>query len=258
MKKALLVLTFLLVAALMIFGCGEDEKTFTVGFDAEFPPYGFVNDDGQYVGFDLDLAREVADRNGWEIKLQPISWDAKDMELNSGNIDCIWNGFTMSEERLDKYTWSDPYVDNSQVFVVPAAEAGLGKSVLSGKVVAVQAASSAAEALNSEESKELKASFKKLLEVPDYNTAFLNLDSGAVQAIAMDIGVAKYQLDNRDGKYAILNETLLTEKYGIGFKKGNTELCEKVQTTLYEMVDDGKFAEIAEKYGLTDSIILGK
>ena len=122
----------------------EKEKgdKFVLGFDANFPPYGYKDDNGEYVGFDLDLAQEVCDRNGWELVKQPIEWDAKDMELNSGTIDCIWNGFTM-DGREDEYTWSDPYVDNSQVVVVSESSGIKTLAGLAGKIVEVQAASSA-------------------------------------------------------------------------------------------------------------------
>ena len=110
-----LALTFVLAAA---FGCaqpaGQEGKTFTVGFDADFPPYGYIDDNGEYIGFDLDLAAEVCTRRGWTLKLSPIDWDAKDFELESGAIDCIWNGFTMND-REELYTWTDAYMDNSQV-----------------------------------------------------------------------------------------------------------------------------------------------
>ncbi len=118
----------------------------TVGFDAEFPPYGYMDDNGDYVGFDLDLAAEVCKRQGWELVKQPIDWNSKDMELSSGAIDCIWNGFTMNG-REDQYTFSDPYIDNSQVFVV-AADSGIASwDDLAGKEVLVQADSSALHAL---------------------------------------------------------------------------------------------------------------
>ena len=130
-----------------------DRTTFTVGFDAEFPPYGYKDDSGEYVGFDLDLARAVCEKNGWEFVAQPIDWDAKDMELSSGAIDCIWNGFTMNG-REDAYTWSMPYIDNSQVFVVPAEAGVASKADLAGKVVGVQKDSSALAALTDEENQE--------------------------------------------------------------------------------------------------------
>ncbi len=235
-----------------------DDGVLVVGFDASFPPYGYQDENGDYVGFDLDLATEVAERRGWEVKYQPIDWDSKDMELSSGTIDCIWNGFTMSEDRLDKYEWSEPYVDNSQVFVV-ATDSGIETQAdLAGRIVTVQTDSSALEALESEDSKELTDSFADLVVVPDYNTAFLNLESGAVEAVAMDIGVAKYQIESRGDDYKILDEELISEQYGVGFLKGNTKLRDEVQETLDEMAADGKFMEIAEKWGLKDTVILGK
>lgn len=244
-----------------------ERTTFTVGFDAEFPPYGFMDESGDYVGFDLDLAQEVCERQGWELKKQPINWDTKDMELSSGSIDCIWNGFTMNG-REDAYTWSVPYVDNSQVFVV-AEDSGIAtKADLAGKVVGVQADSSALAALEDEESQEnldLAASFSALNQFADYNTAFMELEAGSIDALAMDIGVANYQLNQREG-YTILTgeneeEYLATEQYAIGFLLGNDELKDTVESTLMEMVDDGTFAEITEKYadyGLVDAVCLGK
>ena len=246
----------------------DDEKTdgvsaeksegdsFTVGFDASFPPYGYKDDDGEYVGFDLDLAQEVCDRNGWELKKQPIDWDAKDMELSSGTIDCIWNGFTMNG-REDDYTWSEPYVDNSQVVVV-AEDSGI-KTLedLAGKIVEVQADSSALAALEGDQ-KELAGTFSQLTQVPDYNTAFMDLEAGAAEAVAMDVGVAKYQIESRGGGYITLDETISTEQYAVGFKKGNEKLRDQVQKTLDEMSEDGTFMTIAKKWGVEDAVCLGK
>lgn len=261
MKKGLAFVCAVIMAVTMLAGCGKEEKTFTVGFDAEFPPYGYRDDNGEYVGFDLDLAEEVCKRNDWTLVKQPIDWDAKDMELSSGTIDCIWNGFTMNG-REDQYTWSTPYVDNSQVFVV-ASDAGITTlSDLAGKIVAVQKDSSALAALMDEENVEntaLKNSFVALIEYADYNTAFMDLEQGAVDAVAIDIGVAAYQIEKRAaGAYVMLNEKLATEQYGIGFYLGNEELRDAVQKTLDEMAADGTFAAIAEKWGLSDSVCLGK
>ena len=237
----------------------ESGDTFTVGFDASFPPYGYQDENGEYVGFDLDLAQEVCDRNGWKLVKQPIDWDSKDMELNSGNIDCIWNGFTMNGREND-YTWSTPYVDNSQVVVVPEDSDIQSLSDLEGKIVIVQNDSSALAAFTgddaTEENKELADSFKDLQQVADYNTAFMNMDSGMAEAVCMDIGVAQYQLAQRQGKYRMLDEQVSSEQYGIGFKKGNYELRDQVQKTLNEMEEDGTFDQIAEKWGLTDSVCL--
>jgi polar amino acid transport system substrate-binding protein len=252
-----LALVFTVFAALT--GCSAQNEDFTVGFDAEFPPYGYKDDSGEYVGFDLDLAQEVCDRNGWTLKKQPIDWNSKDMELKTGAIDCIWNGFTMNG-REDKYTWSTPYVDNSQVVIVKNGSGITELSDLAGKIVAVQTDSSALAALTgddaTDENKALAASFADLQQVGDYNSAFLNLESGAVNAICMDIGVANYEIKSRGSEFVMLDEQISSEKYGIGFLKGNTELRDEVQKTLLEMLDDGTFDEIAEKWGLESSVCL--
>ena len=231
--------------------------TLIVGFDQDFPPMGFVGDNGEYTGFDLDLAKEVASRLGLEYKAQPVAWDSKDMELESGNIDCIWNGFTING-REDDYTWSDPYLNNEQVMVV-AADSGIEKlDDLAGKNVVVQAASAALDALNSDDNKDLTASFASLTENPDYNTAFMNLDSGAADAIAVDIGVAKYQLSQREeGKYVILDEPIQSEQYGIGFKKGNDELKDTVWEEVLKLYDAGEVDKLAEKYEVADMLCIG-
>lgn len=238
----------------------NSDKQFIVGFDAEYPPYGYKDDNGEYVGFDLDLAQEVCARNGWELVKQPIDWDSKDMELNSGSIDCIWNGFTMTG-REDDYTWSKPYVDNSIVVVVKEGSGIEKKEDLAGKVVAVQADSSGLAALTDEEDNEenlkLAASFSDLQQIADYNTAFMNLEAGAVDAIVVDIGVADYQLESRTG-FAMLDDKIRTEQYAVGFKLGNEELRDQVQSTLDEMVKDGTFDDIAKKWDLSDMVCLGK
>ena len=270
--KKLSVLLALCLSMSLLAACGKKEdaadavadadaaKTFTVGFDAEFPPYGYMDENGEYVGFDLSLAEEVCERNGWELVKRPIDWDSKDMELSSGSIDCIWNGFTMNG-REDAYTWTVPYVDNSQVLVV-AENSGIATfDDLAGKTVGVQKESSALSALNDEEVPEniaLRDSLGNLIEYADYNTAFMDLEAGALDAVAMDIGVASYQIESRDGGYAILEQNLASEQYGVGFKLGNTELKDTVEATLMEMVEDGTFAKIAEEWGLSDAVCLGK
>ncbi len=261
MKKAIALLSAAIMAAGVLTACGgsDSEKTFTVGFDAEFPPYGYMDENGEYIGFDLDLAKEVCERNGWTFVAQPIDWDSKDMELSSGSIDCIWNGFTI-QGREDAYTWSVPYVDNSQVFVVAADSGITSQADLAGKVVGVQKDSSALAALTGDAS-DLAATFAELQQYGDYNVAFMDLEQNAIDALAIDIGVANYQISSRGDSFVILDEQLASEQYGVGFKLGNEELRDKVQKTLLEMADDGTFMEIAEKYsdfGLTESICIGK
>lgn len=229
--------------------------TLIVGFDQDFPPMGFMGDDGEYTGFDLELAQEAAKRLGLEYKPQPIAWDAKDMELESGNIGCIWNGFTMTG-REDGYTWSEPYMENSQVFVV-AGDSGIkSQADLAGKVVECQVDSSAEAALK--EVPDLTATFAQLLTTADYNTAFMDLEQGAVDAIAMDVVVAGYQISQRNADFVILEDSLAAEEYAIGFKKGNTELKDKVQGALEEMAADGTLKTISEKWFGKDITTIGK
>ena len=259
-KTVVCVLTGAALAVSMIGSTAcfaEEQKTFTVGFDAEYPPFGYMDESGEYVGFDLDVAQKVCDNLGWELVKKPINWDSKDMELNSGNIDCIWNGFTING-REDDYTWSDPYLNNEQVMVV-ASDSGIETLAdLAGKNVVVQAASAALDALNSEDNKELTDSFASLTENPDYNTAFMNIDSGAADAVAVDIGVAKYQLAQREeGKYKILDEPIQSEQYGIGFAKGNEELRDTVWAEVMKLYDEGEIDKLAEQYGVADMLCLG-
>ena len=234
-KRAALLVALSLAVVTVLAGCGgkdssksadskdsaatfEEKKegaTFTVGFDQDFPPMGFVGDDGEYTGFDLELAKEVCDRNGWEFNPEPIAWDSKDALLKSGEIDCIWNGFTMNG-REDEYTWSEPYLDNQQVFVV-RADSGI-----------------------------------------NYNTGFMNLESGAVDAVAMDIVVAKYQIESRSAEFKILDYEIASEQYGVGFAKGNDAVKDQVQKTLEEMAADGTLAKISTKWFGEDITTIGK
>ena len=231
------------------------EGKFTVGFDQNFPPMGFIGDDGQFTGFDLDLAAEVADRLGLELVLQPIAWDAKDMELSTKKIDCIWNGFTING-REDQYTWTDPYMSNNQVFVVRADSGITSFADLAGKTVAVQADSSAEKAL--EDRPDLVETFGDYIPAADYNSALMDLESGAVDAVAMDDTVANYQIEKRGENFVVLEEIFAEEDYGVGFLLGNEALRDLVQTTLEEMAADGTMAKISEKWFGKDVTTIGK
>lgn len=263
MKRRLLVL---MLAAIMVFAftaCssgekatgGDTDKTFTVGFDQDFPPFGFVDENGKFAGFDLDLAAETAKRLGMELELQPIAWDSKDMELSSGNIDCIWNGFTING-REDSYTWTEPYMSNKQVFVARADSGINAIADLSGKIVSVQLDSSAEAALK--DKPELVDGFEDYIKADNYNTALMDLESGAVDAVAMDEPVARYQMEKRGSKFVVLDEALAEEEYGVGFYLGNEALRDKVQNVLEEMAADGTMAEISNKWFGKDVTTIGK
>ncbi len=261
MKKKLIAVFAATVLALSVFalaGCsnsssntnsnsGSSAKTLVVGFDQDYPPYGFVGDDGKYTGFDIDLATMVAQENGWNVELSPIDWNAKDALLNGGNITCIWNGFTY-EGREDNYTWSGQYMLNEQVIVVKKGSGITKEADLSGKTVLTQVDSGALEVLEDEEGKAaLAKTFKSLETIDNYNSAFMQLDSGLVDAVACDLSIAKYQMSANPDKYEIA-VVLSEEHYAVGFKKGETEMANAVTETLKKLDQSGKIKELCEKY----------
>lgn len=246
MKRFLCLALTLVMAATMLIGCGKkDKQQLIVGFDAEFPPFGYLAADGTYDGFDLAMAEELCERLGWEFKAVPIDWNSKDTELKGGNINCIWNGFTYTG-RENEYTWSDPYVDNSIVVVVKADSGIKTLADLAGKTVMAQTASSAVDGIDGNEA--FKNSLKEVVQLADYNTGFLELKQGTVDAVAADIGVAAYQVAQNGSDYVILEEAISTEQYAVGFLLGNTELRDAVNAELKKMAADGTMLNIAKNY----------
>ena len=223
------------------------EFTLTVGFDQGYPPYGFVGDDGEYTGFDLDLAAEVAERNGWNLELSAIDWDAKDALLSSGSINCIWNGFTM-EGREDDYTFSEPYMLNEQVIVVKSDSGIADSAALAGKTVMTQVDSAALDVLEGDAA-DLAATFAggAPQTISDYNNAFMQLESGMVDAVACDLSIANYQMSAKPDTYTII-DTLSSEHYAVGFKQGDEDLAATVSATLKAMYEDGTVQELCDKY----------
>ena len=223
-----------------------DITTLTVGFDQAYPPYGFVGNDGNFTGFDLDLAAEVCKRNNWEVKDEPIEWDAKDTLLNSGAITCIWNGFT-KEGRENDYTFSAPYMLNGKVVVVKKDSGFNSLTDLAGKTVITQTDSAAQEVLEGDKA-DVAATFASLETIGDYNTAFMQLESGAVDAVACDLSISQYQISAKPDAYKQLDEALSTEHYAVGFKKGSQALADKVTETLKAMDADGFVKQLCDKY----------
>lgn len=261
MKKRVIAIVLAAISVLFCFSlaaCGDkaesNKETLIVGFDANFPPMGFM-ENGEYVGFDLDLAKEVANRLGMELELKSINWDAKDAELKQGSVNVLWNGFTI-QGRENDYEWTTPYMKNRQVAVVSKDSPINSLADLKGKKVVVQVDSSAKDALN--DNAELKASVKEVIEVGDYLTALNDLRTGGVDAVLMDETVAGYNLEKNGGDYRIIDEALSEEEYGVGFLKGNTELRDKVQGALEEMAKDGTMAEISNKWFGKDITTIGK
>ena len=223
----------------------KNKGTFILGFDASFPPMGYVDElTGDYVGFDLDLAAEVCNRLGVELVLQPIDWTAKDFELANKNIDCIWNGMTINDDRLAAMEISYPYMENKQVILVKADSGYNTKADLAGKVAAVQAASSGAAALADDA--EFSASLSGVVEWPEYATCLMDLEGGMVDCVIIDVTVANYYITGKNLK--ILDESLAPELYGIGFRKGEAALKDAINAQLVAMDKDGKLAEISTKW----------
>ena len=226
-----------------------------LGMDDAFPPMGYTDTTtSEIIGFDVDVATEVFSRLGVELKLQPIEWSTKEMELDGGNVDLLWNGYSYTEERAEKQTLSDAYMKNNQVILVKEDSSYQSLADLAGKSLGVQSDSSAESALESEEATEFRESLGEIVPIDDYSKAILEIQNGLIEAIAIDEVVARFYLTNDPGAYRILEkedgtvESLAVEDYVIGFRKGDQALCDKVNETLKEMKADGTLAEISEKW----------
>lgn len=258
MKKVLAALLTTVLAVSMFTGCGskkeetkkddsltkiQEKKELVLGLDASFPPMGFTNQDNDIIGFDIDLAKEVAKRMDIKLKLQPINWDSKEQELDTGNIDCIWNGLTYSDERAEKMLCSTPYMENHQVLVLPADSKVKKLTDLKGQTVEVQKGSTAADAVDKTD--DLKDS--KIITMAD-NVQILNDLGHGCQAAVMDEVVAKYYTAKDKGKYKVLAANLATEDYVIGFRKDDKALCKEIENQLKDMAKDGTLAKISKKW----------
>jgi len=220
-----------------------------VGLDDTFAPMGFRDENNEIVGFDVDLAKEVFKRNNLEVVFQPIDWTMKEAELNSGNIDMIWNAYTITEERMKKVAFSKPYLENRQVIVTLADSDINSKKDLAGKKVAAQAGSTAVDAMYNEP--DVVATFDggEPILFDTNNEAFMDLEAGRVDALVVDEVLALYYIKQKGPeKYKILEEDFGEEQYGIGFRKQDVKLLEMVDKTLDEMREDGTFDLIYKKW----------
>ncbi|HZJ77714.1 MAG TPA: amino acid ABC transporter substrate-binding protein [Clostridia bacterium] len=260
LKRILAVALAVMMIASLFAGCGGNsgKNVLKFGFDANFPPMGFKDDSGEYVGFDIDVAKEVVKIiEGYdELELIPIDWDSKNAELESGNIDMIWNGFTMHVDNRDKdYTWTEAYMENAQVICVATDSDIQSLNDLKDKSVAAQKDSSGLAAFKKTE---IANSAKEIKEFPEYDTALMNLESGAVDAVVIDETVIGYKIAQGNDKFRILDDSLAAEEYGVAFLKGNTELRDKVQTALETLAENGKLAEISTNWFSSDITTVGK
>lgn len=234
----------------------KDKGKLVLGLDDAFPPMGYRNENNEIVGYDIDLAKEVAKRLGVELVLQPIDWNAKEQELNTGKIDCIWNGFTITEERTKNIAFTRPYLKNAQVLVVKNTAPYQTLADLKGKTIGLQAGSSAAEALDA--AADFKASLKDVVEFKDNLTALMDLEIGGVDGVIMDLIVANDNIKRAGKDFRVLEESLAAEDYGVGFRKNDLALRDAVQAALEAMAKDGTLASITTQWFGSDISVVGK
>ena len=226
----------------------QDRGKFILGLDDAFPPMGFRDDNNNIVGFDIDLAQAVCDKLGWELVLQPVKWEAKEQELATKNIDCLWNGFSITPDRLTNMTMSEPYMENKIALVVPKDSSIKSMADMAGKKLAVQGGSSAAEALDMDENKAFKASIGETNEFADYVTALMDMETGHSDAVLMDSVVANYMITEAGKDFAVLDDSLVSEEYAIGFRQGDEALCTAIEGALKDLKADGTVADISTKW----------
>lgn len=231
---------------------GTDKKELVIGVDDKFAPMGFRDESNNLVGFDIDMANAAAEHMGMTAKFQPIDWKTKETELSSGRIDLIWNGYTITDERKAKVLFTKPYLDNNQVVVTLADSEIESIDDLDGKVVGLQALSSAGPAL---ESHPIHEKVKTVTEFADNVLALTDLKTGRLDAVVIDEVVIEYYMTKEEGVFKKLDGSLAVEQYGIGVKKGNEELLENLQNALDTMNEDGTAAEISTKWFGEDKVL---
>jgi len=260
MKKYMTLIIISIAALLVVTGCGSSKNTsksggkdvLFIGVDDKFAPMGFRDENNELTGFDIEYAKAAAEHMGMEVKFQPIDWKTKETELSSGRIDLIWNGYTITDERKGKVLFTKPYLKNAQV-VATLADSNIAKlDDLSDKNIGLQALSSAADALNANP---IQSKIKSISEYADNVLALSDLKSGRVDAVVIDEVVIDYYMAKEEGTFKVLDESLAPEEYGVGVKKGNDELLEKLQDALDKMNEDGGAAKISTKWFGEDKVL---
>ena len=255
-KRKILSLALLSILPITLLSCGAkktentlDKEKLVLGFDDTFVPMGFKDENGEYTGFDIDLSKEIGEKLGKEIVYQPIDWSMKETELNNGNIDFIWNGYSVTEERKEKVEFSIPYLKNRQVIITLSKSSINSKADLAGAVVGAQNQSSAVDAIEADE--DIVSSFKdgKIVTFDTNNEALMDLEAGRLDAVVADEILAKYYTNQRGAdKFKILNEDFGQEEYAVGMRKDDKELVEAFNKAFKELIDEGKAGEISKKW----------
>ena len=250
-KKLGMVSLVISMVVVGLVGCGKSEASsddgeVVIGYDNTYFPMGFLDDNGDTVGFDVDLANKTFDKLGMKVKFQSIDWSMKETELNSGNIDCIWNGYSITEERKTKVAFSTPYLDNAQLIITLSGSDIASKADLADKIVAVQKESSALDAVTADD---IAASLKEIVEFDTNIDCFMDLEAGRCDAIVCDEVLARYIIKQRgEDKYNILSDDFGKEQYGIGFRLTDSELVASVDKALEDLKADGTYKEIYTKW----------
>lgn len=271
MKKKLALLLVLLLSLGMMVGCGgnaadktpppndneivaddsltkiQDKGKLVLGLDDAFPPMGYREEGtNDIIGFDIDMAKEVANRLEVELELQPVIWDTIIEELNGGNIDLIWNGMSITPARQEKIIFTEPYLDNAQIIIVQKGSAIKTKADLDGKTIGLQGGSSAMDAVQADEA--TYETFGDLVEFASNDEALLDLAAGRLDAVVVDQIVGRYYISKKADVYEVLEEDFGAEEFGIGFRKDDVAFRDAVQNALDDMKADGASAKISEKW----------
>ena len=246
--KKLLAITLVLMFALI--GCASAE-TFRMGIDAEYPPYSYMGDDGNYTGYDVEMCQKACEILGWDLEIVPINWDTKLIQLDANEIDCIWSGLTIDVIDPEAYTLSMAYSDNTQMILTKQGSGIETLDDVAGKTVGVQLGTSADIAISEGgDYADFGATFGELVRYENYNIAFTELMAGAIDAIAIDVGVANNKIAEYGDEYYCVEEPFASEQYGICFRKDDADLCAQVEDAYKQLVADGTYIALGEKYGL--------
>lgn len=248
------------VAGLMA-GCGSsaDKKAdsapkkpdkIVAGIDDTFAPMGFRDENGEIVGFDIDMGKAVSKEIGVPIEFKSIDWASKESEIASGRINAIWNGLTVTEERKKVLDYTEPYLNNKQVFVVLNSSDITDAKQLAGRKVCAQEGSTSQTAMDKQP--EVRDSFALWKLYPDFTSCFMDLESGRADAVLGDSVLINYYMQKKPGQFRVLPGVVANEVYAVGVKKGNTELVNLLNEGLRKVEESGEAAKISEKWFGTD------
>ena len=253
--KKLLAIALILMFALIACASAEG-TTFKMGIDAEYPPYSYMGDDGSYTGYDVEMCQKVCEILGWDLEIVPINWDTKLIQLDANEIDCIWSGLTIDVIDPEAYTLSMAYSDNTQMILTKQGSGIETLDDVAGKTVGVQLGTSADIAISEGgDYEDFGATFGELVRYENYNIAFTELMAGAIDALAIDIGVANGKIAEYGDDYYCVAEPFAAEKYGICFRKADAEMCKQVEDAFMKLVEDGTYLKLAQKYGLEENVL---